>query len=110
MPAIQVLWEPTLELGVVDTYRVLKPDGSILTASLVPVFAGDPPAWRDAVFIEYFSDTVFRRIRNMGYQAVRTERYKYIEYYELQGMDELYDLDGYRPKIRHVMGKPMFLY
>lgn len=25
-------------------------------------------------------------------------------------IDELYDLDGYRPKIRHVMGKPMFLY
>ena len=25
-------------------------------------------------------------------------------------VDELYDLDGYRPKIRHVMGKPMFLY
>jgi 6-phosphofructokinase 1 len=25
-------------------------------------------------------------------------------------IDELYDLDAYRPKIRHVMGKPMFLY
>ena len=25
-------------------------------------------------------------------------------------VDELYDLDAYRPKIRHVMGKPMFLY
>jgi len=25
-------------------------------------------------------------------------------------VDELYDVDQYRPKIRHVMGKPMFLY
>jgi 6-phosphofructokinase 1 len=25
-------------------------------------------------------------------------------------VDELYDLDGYRPKVRHVTGKPMFLY
>jgi len=25
-------------------------------------------------------------------------------------IDELYDSDAYRPKIRHVMGKPMFLY
>jgi 6-phosphofructokinase 1 len=25
-------------------------------------------------------------------------------------VDELYDVDEYRPKIRHVMGKPMFLY
>ncbi len=23
---------------------------------------------------------------------------------------ELYDVDQYRPKVRHVMGKPMFLY
>jgi len=23
---------------------------------------------------------------------------------------ELYDLDEYRPKVRHVLGKPMFLY
>jgi N-acetylglucosamine-6-sulfatase len=42
--------------------------------------------------IEYFSDTVFPRVRQMGYQAVRTERSKYIHYTELTGMDELYDL------------------
>jgi arylsulfatase A-like enzyme len=29
----------------------------------------------------------------MGYDAVRTARHKYIKYRELQGMDELYDLD-----------------
>ncbi|HEU0247383.1 MAG TPA: hypothetical protein VFR38_09900 [Gaiellaceae bacterium] len=25
-------------------------------------------------------------------------------------VDELYDADEYRPKVRHVLGKPMFLY
>ena len=25
-------------------------------------------------------------------------------------VDELYDKEAYRPKVRHVMGKPMFLY
>ena len=30
----------------------------------------------------------------MGYRAVRTERYKYIRYVELTGMDELYDLQA----------------
>jgi len=25
-------------------------------------------------------------------------------------VDELYDAEGYRPKVRHVAGKPMFLY
>jgi N-acetylglucosamine-6-sulfatase len=42
---------------------------------------------------EYFTDTVFPRIRNMGYVAARTARHKYINYRELKGMDEFYDLD-----------------
>jgi 6-phosphofructokinase 1 len=25
-------------------------------------------------------------------------------------IDELYDVEAYRPKVRHVLGKPMFLY
>jgi len=29
----------------------------------------------------------------MGYRAVGTERYKFIDYLELDGMDELYDLE-----------------
>ena len=28
----------------------------------------------------------------MGYQAVRTDRHKYIHYTDLDGMDEIYDL------------------
>ncbi|MFN0100589.1 MAG: sulfatase-like hydrolase/transferase [Bryobacteraceae bacterium] len=47
---------------------------------------------RDAVLIEYFSDTVFPRMRKMGYQAVRTERWKYIHYLDMDGADEIYDL------------------
>lgn len=54
----------------------------------------DPAApWRSEVFIEYFSDTVFPRIYKMGYDAVRDNRYKYIRYKELEGMDEFYDLE-----------------
>ncbi|MBI3981550.1 MAG: sulfatase-like hydrolase/transferase [Gemmatimonadetes bacterium] len=62
--------------------------------SLVPLLDGSAGAWRSSVLIEYYSDQVFPRIRNMGYQAVRTERYKYIHYLELPGMDELYDLEA----------------
>lgn len=54
------------------------------------------PLWatphRDAVLIEYFSDTVFPRIQAMGYSAIRTRHWKYIHYRELPGADELYDL------------------
>jgi N-acetylglucosamine-6-sulfatase len=63
--------------------------------SLVPLLGGSPAAtWRSSILLEYYSDTVFPRMLTMGYKAVRTDRYKYIKYTELQGMDELYDLEA----------------
>lgn len=52
---------------------------------------GQGPA-REAILIEYFSDTVFANVRNMGYQAIRTTRAKYIRYRDRQNENELYDL------------------
>jgi N-acetylglucosamine-6-sulfatase len=61
--------------------------------SLRPLLEGRNADWRQSFLIEYFSDTVMRRVRNMGYNAARTHRWKYIQYTELRGMDELYDLE-----------------
>jgi N-acetylglucosamine-6-sulfatase len=61
--------------------------------SLVPLLAGQTPDWRTSVLLEYYTDQVFPRTLTMEYQAVRTERYKYINYVELAGMDEVYDLE-----------------
>lgn len=60
--------------------------------SLVPLLDHSVPSLRQSLLLEYYSDRVFPRMLNMGYQAVRTERHKYIHYVDLQGMDELYDL------------------
>src|SRR5262249_44545385 len=57
-----------------------------------PLLRGEQTPWRDSFLIEYFSDKVFPRVYKMGYQAVRDERWKYIHYIDLNGMDELYDL------------------
>ena len=73
--------------GVSDTVRRQG-------ASLVPVLEGNAPPWRSSSLIEYYTDQVFPRTLTMGYQAVRTERHKYIHYVELPGMDELYDLEA----------------
>jgi len=87
--ALTIDLAPTLlELGGVTPERPL--DGH----SLVPVLRGVAAEWRTSFLVEYWSDTVFPRIEHMGYDAVRTERYKYIRYRELQGMDELYDLEN----------------
>jgi N-acetylglucosamine-6-sulfatase len=76
--------------------------------SLLPLMRGERPAWRRAFLVEYFSDTVFPRVQRMGYRAVRTGanhplgEWKLIHYTELQGMDELYELnrDPYELKNR----------
>ncbi len=72
--------------------------------SLVPLLRGEEGAdWRDAFLVEYYSDEVFPRTREMGYRAVRTERYKYIRYEELRGMDELYDLERDPHEMRNLL-------
>ncbi len=75
--------------------------------SLVPLLRGQAPDdWRDSLLIEYYTDTVFPRVLNMGYRAVRTRRYKYIRYTDLKGMDELYDLKNDPYEMKNVIDEP----
>jgi N-acetylglucosamine-6-sulfatase len=74
--------------------------------SLVPWLRGQKVPWRNSFLIEYFSDKVFPRVTNMGYQCVRTERWKYIHYAHLDGMDELYDLKTDPFEMKNLIGKP----
>ena len=92
---------PTLlELG-----RAARPD-SLHGRSLVPLLAGQTVPPRRSFLVEYYSDTVFPRIFKMGYKAVRTDRWKYIHYLDLGGMDELYDLQADPYELQNLIGKP----
>ena len=84
----------------------LAPGAGVQGRSLVPVLAQQAPGWRTSFLIEYFSDTVFPRIRTMGYSAVRTARHKYIQFRELKEMDELYDLEADPYELTNLVGKP----
>ena len=74
--------------------------------SLMPLLRGTARDWRTSFLIEYYSDSVFPRILNMGYQSVRTERWKYIHYTELDDMDELYDLAADPGEMNNAIGDP----
>jgi N-acetylglucosamine-6-sulfatase len=74
--------------------------------SLLPLLRGERVAWREDFLIEHFSDTVFRRMVGMGYRAVRTGKWKYIRYTELEGMDELYDLEADPYETRNLVDDP----
>ena len=82
-----------------------KPLAGIDGRSLVPLFngGGTPAGWRRAFLIEYTTDIVFPRVLKMGYDAVRNDRYKYIRYRELEGMNELYDLQQDPYELRNLV-------
>lgn len=84
----------------------LQPGPQVQGRSLVPIFGGRPAGWRDSFLIEYYSDTVFPRVLNMGYSAVRTSTAKYIAYRDLRGMDEMYDLQADPYEERNLIGAP----
>ena len=82
--------------------------GTLHGKSLVPILEGGNPEWRSSFLVEYYSDTVFERIDHMGYKAVRSDRYKYIRYEDLEGMDEFYDLHADPYELRNVIGDPRY--
>lgn len=101
-----IRYPPKIKAGITPSQMVLsidlaptllelagqRPDNWMQGRSMLPVIKGEAKDWRSSFIVEYFSDSVYPRIVNMGYKAIRTERYKYIKYNELQDMDELYDL------------------
>lgn len=82
----------------------LPPPDGVHGRSLLPVLRGKPGSWRRSLLVEHHSDRVFPRVEKMGYQCVRTARWKYIHYTDLSGMDELYDLEGDPYEMKNVIG------
>jgi N-acetylglucosamine-6-sulfatase len=59
--------------------------------SMLPLLQGrDDPQWRTELLYEYYWERNFPQTPTM--HALRTDRYKYIHYYGIWDLDELYDL------------------
>jgi N-acetylglucosamine-6-sulfatase len=75
--------------------------------SLVPLFAGTPPGWRESVLVEFYTyENPFPHLLDMDYRAVRTDRYKYIHWIKHPEMDELYDLVSDSLELSNVADDP----
>jgi N-acetylglucosamine-6-sulfatase len=100
--------ELVLNIDVAPTLLKLAglPAAQMQGRSLVPLFQGQRPEWRNSFLIEYYSDKVFPRVLHMGYRAVRTLDWKYIHYVELEGMDELYDLRADPFELKNLIDQP----
>lgn len=77
--------------------------------SLKPLINGEEPDnWRTSFYMEYYSDKVWPRIVNMGYKGIRSTQFKYIQYTDLQNMDELYDLKKDPYELNNIIDQPSY--
>jgi N-acetylglucosamine-6-sulfatase len=83
----------------------LEPPESMLGASLVPLFEDEMSPWRDRLLYEYFTEA-----RGPGVPSilgVRTERWKYVHYPDLEDdFDELYDLETDPFELHNLIADP----
>jgi N-acetylglucosamine-6-sulfatase len=78
---------PTI-LDIADTRSPVPVHGK----SLLPVLENKDEFLRDAFLTEYFLEKITPQ--HASWQAVRTKKWKYIHFFKLDGMDELYDLEN----------------
>jgi arylsulfatase A-like enzyme len=74
--------------------------------SFAPLLRGETMPARYPFLIQHSSDAVFARMRGMGYDALRGERYKLVRYRDLQGMNEFYDLEADPFELRNRIEDP----
>ncbi len=117
---LQVRYPPLVKAGAAPTALSLTTDlaptilelagapalPGIDGRSLMPLFTRTPTDRRKSFLIEYTTDIVYPRMWKMGYDAVRTERYKHVRYRELAGMEELYDLQQDPFELTNLIGSP----
>ena len=72
--------------------------------SLIPLFRDPSAEWRSSILTEYFLEKVVPNAR--PWQSVRTDRWKYIQYTDLEDMDELYDLYADPHELRNLIADP----
>ena len=72
--------------------------------SLLPVLDDAGHALRSEFLAEYFLEKVTPK--HAEWKAVRSTRYKYIHYPDLEGMDELYDLENDPQEMKNLVDSP----
>jgi N-acetylglucosamine-6-sulfatase len=85
---------------------LLDDPGRPLQSSFLIEYQTEPSDYLGGARRDSETRSEFERILDMGYNAVRTSRYKYIQYTQLENMDELYDLDRDPYEMNNLFNSP----
>jgi arylsulfatase A-like enzyme len=84
----------------------VKAPGVMQGKSMVPLLKGKNEGWRTEFLYEYMSEPQFPKIPSV--LAVRTNRWKYIRYPEIDDIEELYDLSNDRYELKNLASDPKY--
>lgn len=84
----------------------LEPPNNMDGKSFAAMLKGQSMAWKDTIFYEYFWERPFPQTPTM--HAIRTKRYKYIRYYGVWDINELYDLQNDPEEANNLIRNPEY--
>jgi arylsulfatase A-like enzyme len=74
--------------------------------SFLPLLKGKEVKWRDAIFYEYFWEWSFPQTPTVF--GIRTDKYKYMMYYGIWDLDELYDIENDPDEMKNLIKLPEY--
>lgn len=103
-PKVQQMIQ-NIDIGptILDMAGLKKPK-SMDGESFYPILKGESPEWRERIYYEYFWERPFPQTPTV--HAVRTDKYKFIRYYGIWDINELYDLENDPMEMNNLIRSP----